>query len=139
MKYTTDILMFYGLKDIKHFKTDIMKNDQVMDFPFSRFISPRSSLNEITTANDFEKFCKVRDEMNEFMKSLNRSGLSEAIPDQIHYLYVALIHIENVEREIISCSLSEEMLAQSKIIDDINCLKMMVVDYIQDLSDCVVE
>ncbi len=131
--------MFYGLKDMKPFKTDIMKNDQAMDSPFSRIISPRSSLNEITTAEDFEKFSKVRNEMNEFLKSLNQSGLSKAIPDQIHYLYVALIHIENVEREIISCSLSEETLSQSKIIDDINCLKMMVVEYIQELSDCVVE
>jgi len=131
--------MFYGLKDIKPLKNDIMKNDQSMDFPFSRFISPRSSLNEITTTVDFQKFSKIREEMNEFLKSLNQSGLSEAIPDQIHYLYVALIHIENVEKEIISCSLSEEMLSQSKIIDDVNCLKMMVVDYIHDLSDCTIE
>jgi len=131
--------MFYGLKDIKPLKNDIMKNDQSMNSPFSRFISPRSSLNEITTTVDFQKFSKIREEMNEFLKSLNQSGLSEAIPDQIHYLYVALIHIENVEKEIISCSLSEEMLSQSKIIDDVNCLKMMVVDYIHDLSDCTVE
>lgn len=116
-----------------------MKNEQEMDFPFSRIISPLSSLNEITTGDDFEKFRKVRDEMNEFLKSLNQSGLSEAIPAQIHYLYVALMHIENVEIEIMSCSLSEDMLSQSKIIDDINCLKIMVVDYIQDLSDCVEE
>jgi hypothetical protein len=131
--------MICGLKGMKPFKTDNMKNDQVMDFPFSRFLSPLSSLNEITTGNDFEKFCKVREEMNEFLKSLNRSGLSEALPDQIHYLYVALIHIENVEKEIMSCSLSEEILSQSKIVDDINCLKMMVVDYIQDLSGCIIE
>jgi len=131
--------MIQGLKDMKPFKTDIMKNDQAMDFPFSRIISPLSSLNEITSADDFEKFRTVRDEMNEFLKSLNQSGLSEVIPDQIHYLYVALIHIENVEKEIISCNLSEEMLSQSKIIDDINCLKMMVVDYIHELSDCIVE
>jgi hypothetical protein len=124
---------------MKPFKTDIMKNEQTMDFPFSRFISSRSSLNEITTANDFEKFCTVRDEMNEFLKNLNRSGLSDAIPDQIHYLYVALIHIENVEKEILSCSLSEEMLSRNKIIEDINCLKRMVVEYIRELSDCTVE
>lgn len=116
-----------------------MKNYQTLDFPFSRIISPQSSLIEFTDENDFEKLCEVRDEMNEFLKNLNRSGLSETIPDQIHYLYVALIHIENVEREIMSGSLSEEMLSQSKITNDINCLKMMVVDYIQDLSGCIIE
>jgi hypothetical protein len=112
-----------------------MKKNQVMDFPFSRIISPRSSLNEITNGNDSEKCCKIRKEMNKFLESLNQSGLSEAVPDQIHYLYVALLHIENVEREIFCCNLSEELLFQDKIIDDINCLKLMVMDYIHDLSD----
>ena len=116
-----------------------MKNDQTMNFPFSRIISPRSPLNEITNGNDFEKFCKVRNEMNEFLDNLNQSGLSEAVPVQIHYLYVALSHIENVEREILTCNLSEEMLSQNKILEDINCLKIMVVDYIRDLSDCLAD
>lgn len=116
-----------------------MKNNQTMDFPFSRFISPRSSLSEITSNNDFEKFNNVRDEMNKFLNCINQSGFSEALPDQIHYLYVALTHIENVEKEIMSLCFSEEMLSRNKIIEDVNCLKMMVVDYIRDLSDCTVE
>jgi hypothetical protein len=114
-----------------------MENEKTIDFPFSRFISPRSPLNDIATGNDFEKFCKVREEMSEFLNNLNHSGLSETVSDQMHYLYVALIHIENVEREILSCNLSEEMLSRSKITDDINCLKMMVVEYIQELSNCI--
>ena len=128
-----------GLKVKKPFKNIIMKNEKMMDFPFSRIISNRSPLIEITTGNDYEKFCKVRDEMNEFLNNLNHSGLSEAIPDQIHYLYVALTHIDNVEKEIMKCCFSEEILSQNKIMDDINSLKMMVMDYIQDLSDCMVE
>ena len=116
-----------------------MKNEKTMDLPFSRFISPLSTLNEITSGNDFEKFCKIRNEMSEFLNNLNHSGLSEALPDQVHYLYVALTHIENVEREIMGCNFSEEMLSRNKIIEDINCLKMMVVDYIQELSSCNIE
>jgi hypothetical protein len=128
-----------GLKVKKHFKNKIMKNEKMMEFPFSRIISNRSPLIEITTDTDYEKFCKVRDEMNEFLNNLNHSGLSEAIPDQIHYLYVALTHIDNVEKEIMKCCFSEEILSQNKIMDDINSLKMMVMDWIRDLSDCMVE
>lgn len=116
-----------------------MRHEKTMDFPFSRIISPHSSLTELTADNDYEKYCRVRDEMDKFLINLNHSGLSEDIPNQIHYLYVALIHIENVEKEILSCSLTEEMLSRSKIIDDINCLKIMVVEYIQELSASIVE
>jgi hypothetical protein len=129
--------MVSGLKVKKPFKIEIMKNEKTMAFPFSRIISPKSTLNEISTNEDFEKFCKVRDEMNKFMINLNHSGLSETVPDQIHYLYVALIHIENAEKEIISSCLTEEVLSQNKIIEDINCLKIMVLDYIRELSACI--
>jgi hypothetical protein len=130
----TDNLMISALKIKKPSKIEIMKNEKTMDFLFSRIISPKSSLNEISTNEDYEKFCNVRDEMNKFIINLNHSGLSETVPDQIHYLYVALIHIENVEKEIISSCLTEEMLSQNKIIEDINCLKIMVLDYIRELS-----
>jgi len=116
-----------------------MENEKIIDFPFSRFISPRSPLNEIACGEDYERFYKIRDEMKEFLNNLNQSGLSEETSGQIHYLYVALSHIENVEREIMSCCLSEELLSQSKITDDINCLKMMVLEYIRELSDCLME
>jgi hypothetical protein len=126
--------MISGLKVKKPFKTEIMKNEKTMDFPFNRIISPKSSFNEISTNEDYEKFCNVRDEMHKFLINLNHSGFSETVPDQIHYLYVALIHIDNVEKEIISSCLTEEMLSQNKIIEDINCLKIMVLDYIHELS-----
>ena len=116
-----------------------MKNEKTMDFPFSRIISPASSLNEISTHKDYDKFCNVRDEMNKFLTSLTHSGLSETLASQIHYLYIALIHIDNVEKEILSCCFTEEMLTQNKIMEDIKCLKIMVLDYIRDLSECNVD
>jgi hypothetical protein len=104
-----------------------MKNEKTSDLPINQFISYSSSLNEFSTNEEFEKF----------VLNLNHSGLSESIPDQIHFLYLALSHIENVENEILGSNLTEEMLFQNKIIEDINCLKMMVLDYIRDLSGCI--
>lgn len=137
MKYATDILMISGLKVKKPLKIEIMKNEKIRDFSLNQIINSNSSLAEISTHNDYEQFCMVRDEMNKFLINLDYSGQSEALTDQIHYLYVALIHIENVEKGIMSSSLTEEMLFQNKIIEDINCLKIMVLDYIRDLSDCI--
>lgn len=104
-----------------------MKNEKNLDLSISRIISNDSSLNEFRANEEFEKF----------VLNLNHSGLSESIDDQIHFLYVALTHIENVENEILGSSLTEETLFQNKIIEDINCLKMMVIEYIRDLSDCI--
>jgi hypothetical protein len=75
--------------------------------------------------------------MQKFLINLSYSGQSGNVRDQIHYLYVSLIHIENVEKEIVGSCLTEEMISQNKIIEDINCLKTMVLDYIRDLSDCI--
>jgi hypothetical protein len=104
-----------------------MKNENSRDFSIRCVISNDSSLSEFSMSEEFEKF----------VLNLNHSGLSESVPDQIHFLYVALTHIENVENEILGSSLTEEILSQNKIIEDINCLKMMVLDYIRDLSDCI--
>lgn len=111
-----------------------MKNENTRDFPISRIISYDSSLNEFSTNEDYEIFVNVRDEMNKFILNLSHSEFSESVPDQIHFLYVALTHIENVENEILGSCLSEDILSRNKIIEDINCLKMMVLDFIRDLS-----
>ena len=112
-----------------------MKNEKTRDSAISWFIRNDTSLNEFSTNDEYEKFADVRDEMNKFMINLNHSGLSESVPDQIHFLYVALTHIENVENEFLRSNLTEEILFQNKILEDINCLKMMVLDHIRDLSD----
>lgn len=114
-----------GLKVKKPIQIKIMKNKKSRDFPIRCIISNDSPLNEFSTNEEFEKF----------VLNLNHSGLSESVPDQIHFLYMALTHIENVENEILGSSLTEEMLSQNKIIEDINYLKIMVLDYIRDLSD----
>jgi hypothetical protein len=128
LKKTTDISTIPGLKCKKPFIIQNMKK---------WIISPQSSLSEISTNEDYEKFCTIRDEMQKFLINLSYSGQSENVPDQIHYLYVALIHIENVEKEIVSSCFTEEMIYQNKILEDINCLKTMVLNYIRDLSDCI--
>jgi hypothetical protein len=120
---------------MKPVQIKIMNNKKSGDFPISRIISTDSALNEYSTNEEYKIFANVRDEMNKFILNLNHSGLSESLTDQIHFLYVALIHIENVENEILSSGLTEEMLFQNKIMEDINSLKIMVIDYIRVLSD----
>jgi hypothetical protein len=113
-----------------------MKNEKSRDLPISRIIRNDSTLCEFSTNEEYEIFVNVRNEMNQFMVNLNHSGLSESIPDQIHYLFMALSHIENVENEILGLCLPEEMIYQNKIMEDINCLKRMILDYVRDLSEC---
>lgn len=115
----------FWIKGYETFQSEIMKNEKSRDFHISRFISNDSSLNEFSTNEELEKF----------IINLNHSGLSESVHDQIHFLYVALTHIENVENEILGSSLTEETLFQNMFIEDINCLKMMVIDCIRELSD----
>lgn len=103
-----------------------------------QIISSGSSLNEISRNEDLENLCKAREELIRFMNNLNLSGLSDSLTDQIHYLYVALIHVENAEKEIMGSFISEEILTQNKIIEDLHCLKLMVLEFIKELSSQVI-
>lgn len=111
-----------------------MKNENLLNNSAGHIPGTGFSSNESGNDENFEQLCKVYDEMNKFLQNLNRSRYCSFIPDQIHVLYLALLNLENAEKELIASYLTDESLYQEKVIKDIRSLKLMVLNYIQDLS-----
>ena len=112
----------------------IMKNENLMNSSFGRLLGPGYMPEEFSNHRDFEKFGKIHDEMNKFQQNLNLSKHGTTSTDQIQLLHLALINLDNVEKEILTSNLAEELLYQEKIIEDIHSLKLMVLNIIRDLS-----
>ena len=54
-------------------------------------------LNEFGEADSFRG---IRDEMGQFLLELNKSRQAGSAEQRVHYLYLALIHLDNLTREI---------------------------------------
>lgn len=84
---------------------------------------------------DYPKFLSIRKELNQFLLSLNYSNHAEGKGQQIHFLFMALDHLDNVEREIRISVDTEELVDTAKIHDKIRSLKMLILNYIKHLTD----
>jgi len=113
----------------------MMKNENALNDSFGQAIGIEAILEECTCYEDYESFHKIRDEMNKFLLYLNQCKLSRSIHDQVHNLYVSMIHLDAAENELKSSCLSEEILHQERIFDKFNSLKIMVLCLIKDLSE----
>jgi hypothetical protein len=86
------------------------------------------------TYDDFSKYIKIRAEMNKLLMNLNYSHHTESKGQQIHYLFVALAHLDNVEKEINVCDFNEEIIHLERIFDKIRSLKKLIMEYIRHLT-----
>jgi hypothetical protein len=112
-----------------------MKNENLYHDAPGSLILPGSVFDESGTYKNDDEYCKIKEEMNKFNSYLNQCKKCRSIYNQIHSLYMSLIHLDNVEFEFITSNLSDEVLYQEKIIEDIHSLKLMVLNYIRDLSE----
>ncbi len=88
----------------------------------------------IESTGDFPNFLSLRRELNQFLLSLNYSNRADGAGQQIHFLFLALEHLENVDREIRIYSKSEDMISQERIHDKIRSLKLLILKYIRHLT-----
>ena len=72
--------------------------------------------------------------MNWFLINLTYSQQTTIKRQQIHYLFVALEHLNNVEKEIRVSDVDEQIIRLERIIDKIRSLKKLVLEYIRHLG-----
>jgi len=91
-------------------------------------------ISMVRTYDVFSNFLKIRDEMNRLLMNLDYSQHTALKKQQIHYLYMALEHLENVEEEIRVSDGDEEIIRLERILDKILSLKRMILEYIRHLA-----
>ncbi len=114
-----------------------MGNNCSLEKPVSNFMDLNSDIREFSSHVGCEQYFIIRQEMNKFLLYLNRSEFSTSWQDQIHNLYISLFHLENMEKALYSSDLSEGIMHQSKIIDKLLVLKLVILETIDEIkSDC---
>jgi hypothetical protein len=88
----------------------------------------------VRTYDDFSKFIKIRTEMNRFLMKLTYSHQAISKDLQIHYLFVALVHLDNVEKEIHVSDVDDEIIRLERIFNKIRSLKQLILEYIRHLT-----
>lgn len=84
--------------------------------------------------DDLSKFHKIRTEMNWFLINLTHSRRTEQRGKQIHYLFLALEHLNTVEKEIRVSDVDEQIIRLERILDKIQSLKQLILEYIRYLD-----
>jgi hypothetical protein len=110
-----------------------MKNKDVYHFSMSTAAGLAAGVEEQPGAGDFACFLKIRRELNHFLVSLNECNRAENVGLQVHFLFMALEHLENVDREI-RIIIDGEMASAEKIHEKIRSLKRLILDYIKQLT-----
>ena len=82
------------------------------------------------TYSRFMEFKGIRAEMKRFLVNLAFSNLTASRDQQIHCLFVALNHLDNVEKELRIADISEEMIRLEGIFNRIQSLQKHLFDYI---------
>jgi hypothetical protein len=108
-----------------------MNSDSNYDLTFSLVAGLGDSVEENT---DFSSFLRIRRELNHFLLNLNHSNCAEGAGQQIHFLFMALQHLDNVEKEIRISVAGEELINLERIHDKIRGLKMLILNYIRQLT-----
>lgn len=111
-----------------------MKNKDTYDLSLSMVTFLGQAVNDNTEAGDFNSFLKIRRELNHFLLNLNQSSQSNAAGQQIHFLFVALEHLDNVDKEIRLADVPQEMISLERIHDKIRSLKILILNYIRHLT-----
>ncbi len=84
--------------------------------------------------DDFTGFLEIRRELNQFLLNLNYSHRAEGIGQQVHFLFLALEHLDRVEKEIRVCGADEDLIRLGRIHNKIGSLKYLILNYIHHLT-----
>ena len=88
----------------------------------------------VEEASDLQDFLRIRRELSHFLLNLNYCYRSDAAGQQIHFLFMALEHLENVDKEIRVAGADQEIIPQKKIHEKIRSLKILILTYIRYLT-----
>ncbi len=114
-----------------------MENDCFLNEPDISLMDLHSEIRELSCYVGCEQYFIMRQEMNKFLLYLNRSEFNNSWQDQVHNLYISLYHLENIEKTLYSSDISEGIIHQSKIMDKLLVIKLVILDTIDDIkSDC---
>ena len=92
------------------------------------------SLEGMNQYANYNGFQKIREEMNQFILKLGQCHMADTKRQQIHYLFIALVHLDNLDREIRASNESEELIRLEMIHEKIRSLKKLIMGYIKQLS-----
>lgn len=92
-----------------------------------------SSVKDTGGKDDISSFLRIREEMNRFLVSLYHSNNADGTGQQIHFLFVAMSHLDNIEEEILVSFRNDELLRLGKIQDKIGGLKILILNFIKHL------
>lgn len=112
----------------------MMKTKRIYDFSLSMISALGVTVQETAETSDFTSFLRVRQELNHFLLNLNHSNQADGAGQQIHFLFVALEHLENVDKEIRITETSQEMINTERIHEKIRSLKFLILNYIRHLT-----
>jgi hypothetical protein len=87
------------------------------------------------TYKNASKFLGIRTAMDGFLLNLAFSHRAASKDRQIHYLFMALLHLDNVEKEILTSDIEDQILRLEKIIDRIRSLRQLILEYIRYLTE----
>ena len=90
--------------------------------------------NSVEETSDINSFLLIRKEMSHFLLNLNHSSCADGAEQQIHFLFMALEHLDNVDKEIRISEAGEELVRLEKIHDKIRSLKILILGYIRQLT-----
>ena len=82
-----------------------------------------------------QRYQNIRMEMGGFLLDLNRSRDIGSVEKQKHHLFLALRRLDNLEYEIKISAENEETVPMEMIQGKIKTLKIMIMEYIQLLSE----
>ena len=104
------------------------------DFSVSMITELGITVQETGEPGNFLSFLRIRRELNHFLLNLNHSNSAEGAGQQIHFLFVALEHLENVDKEIRITTTNQEMINTERIHEKIRSLKFLILNYIKHLT-----
>jgi hypothetical protein len=111
-----------------------MNADDMYDFSVSMATSLNSGVEDSTGRSDFTSFLRIRMELNQFLLNLNYCNVAEGTGQQIHFLFIALNHLENVDKEIRISGADQDIIRLEKIHEKIQSLKCQILNYIRTIS-----
>ncbi len=109
------------------------KND-TYEYTMSLVSGLSASVQEPGTTTDFAGFLRIRRELNHFLLNLNYSQHAEGAGQQVHYLFMALDHLDNLDREIRIAGMEETLINLERIHVKIRDLKQLLLEYIKHLT-----
>ncbi len=92
------------------------------------------SIEEMRKYDASQGIIRIREEISGFLLNLHLSNMAGSAVKRIHFLFSALTHLDNMEKEIRISAENEEILKLEMVHEKIRSLRSMIGGYIRQLS-----